>query len=193
MTKTLNRSGPIVEMSLNSILHMLRNYIWTHQIEGILRGAQWFKSLEPWDFGTLRLREPGIVGPQDCGTLGFIHLWVILKVILMVGWLVGCWLGDSTTSHLVLFISIDVEKVVGGCFWISASALVLFWPWILNLTMTMGHDQDPSLTKSIFQDSKYQDTNVGYFWLKSCPKKIVCEGLLTKGNFPFFFLEWELP
>ena len=50
--------------------------------------------------------------------------------------------------------------------------------------MTMGHDQDPSLTKSIFQDSKYQDTNVGYSWLKSCPKKFVCEGLLTKGSFP---------
>ena len=134
----------------------------------------------------MRLWDPETEGTWDCGTPG---LWDLGIYSFMShseshsdGWLVGCWLGDSTTSHLVLFISIDVEKVVGGCFWISASALVLFWPWILNLTMTMGHDQDPSLTKSIFQDSKYQDTNVGYFWLKSCPKKIVCEGLLTKGN-----------
>ena len=125
MTKTLNRSGPIVEMSLNPILHMLRNYILTHQIEGILRGAQWFKSLR-----LLRLWDPETEGTWDCGTPGLLDLGIYSFMSHSEshsdGWLVGCWLGDSTTSHLVLFISIDVEKVVGGCFWINASALVLF-------------------------------------------------------------------
>ena len=36
----------------------------------------------------------------------------------------------------------------GGCIWIIASALVLFWPWILNLTRTRTMDQDSSLTKT---------------------------------------------
>ena len=38
-------------------------------------------------------------------------------------------------------------KVI-GYIWIIASALVLLWPWILNLTSTMDQDQDPSLTIS---------------------------------------------
>ena len=43
---------------------------------------------------------------------------------------------------------IDVEKlsVVGGGWSFSImSALVLFWPWTLNLSRTLDQDQDPSL------------------------------------------------
>ena len=112
--------------------------------EVLLRGIEWSKSLGVWNFGPWDW-DPWSVGPWD---LFFIHesFWKSCEVREWPwgGGLVGCWLEYSITSLLVLFLVFwllyrywkVVGWVVGGCIWIMASALVLFWPGPWTMTMT---------------------------------------------------------
>ena len=66
-----------------------------------------------------------------------------------MGWLVLRWQNMTSVHFYCLLTFIFMLKscgVVGGSIWIIKSALVLFWPHILNLTRTLDQDQDPSLT-----------------------------------------------
>ena len=51
----------------------------------------------------------------------------------------------------------------GGCWcnWNTVSALLLFWPWILNLIRTMDQEQDLSLTMGVTVESLSTSTFLG--------------------------------